>query len=222
MRLAMAAVAATFLMAACASTDTKEQPRASVEQRDLAEQQKKEAQQQDSAKQAQIRKEQEELKRQLEEQRSRQAGTTPADAPIVKPLPQPGVTSSKVKDAWGQLKDPASPLSKRSIYYDFDRFDIKDEFQPVVEAHARFLAEHPEMKVVVQGNCDDRGSREYNLALGQRRSDGVRRAMTLLGASEKQVETSSFGAEKPVAFGQDEESWAKNRRSDIVYSNEPQ
>jgi peptidoglycan-associated lipoprotein len=217
----MAAVAATFLMAACASTDTKEQPRASVEQRDLAEQQKKEAQQ-DLAAQAKVRKEQEELKRLLEEQRARQAGTNQADAPIVKPLPQPGVTSSKVKDAWGQLKDPASPLSKRSIYYDFDRFDIKDEFQPIVEAHARFLAEHPEMKVVVQGNCDDRGSREYNLALGQRRSDGVRRAMTLLGASEKQVETTSFGAEKPVAFGQDEESWAKNRRSDIVYSNEPQ
>ena len=221
MKIANAAVAALLVLAACAGNESRDQPRASVEQRDLTEQQKKEAQQQDSDRQAQIRKEQDDLKRQLEEQKARQGNTTQGEAPIVKPLPQPTATGSKVKDAWGQLKDPASPLSKRSIYYDFDRFDIKEEYQPIVEAHARFLSEHPEIKVVVQGNCDDRGSREYNLALGQKRSDGVRRAMVLLGASDKQIDTTSFGAEKPIAFGQDEESWAKNRRSDIVYANEP-
>jgi len=82
--------------------------------------------------------------------------------------------------------------------------------------------DNTDLKIAVQGNCDDRGSREYNLALGQRRADSVKRAMVLLGVGDKQIETVSFGAEKPVAFGQDEESWAKNRRADIVYANEPQ
>jgi peptidoglycan-associated lipoprotein len=93
---------------------------------------------------------------------------------------------------------------------------------PVVEAHAKFLTEHADIKIAVQGNCDERGSREYNLALGQRRADSVKRAMVLLGVTEKQIESVSFGAEKPVAFGQDEESWAKNRRSDMVYPAERQ
>ena len=124
-------------------------------------------------------------------------------------------------DSWAQLKQPGSPLAQRSIYYDFNRYDIKEEFVPTVEAHAKFLEENASIKVAVQGNCDDRGSREYNLALGQRRADGVKRAMVLLGVVDKQIETVSFGAEKPVAFGQDEESWAKNRRTDIVYPGEP-
>ena len=90
---------------------------------------------------------------------------------------------------------------------------------PIIEAHANFLLAHPDIKIKVEGNCDDRGSREYNLALGQRRADSVKRAMTLLGVNENQIETVSFGAERPVAFGQDEASWSKNRRSDIVYPN---
>jgi peptidoglycan-associated lipoprotein len=121
-----------------------------------------------------------------------------------------------------QLKEAESLLSKRSIYYEYDRYDIQEEYVPVIEAHSKLLMAHSDLKIIVQGNCDDRGSREYNLALGQRRSDSVRRAMVLLGVNEKQIETVSFGAEKPVAFGQDEESWAKNRRSDIVYPREPQ
>ena len=114
------------------------------------------------------------------------------------------------------------PLAKRSLYYEYNRYEIKEEYVPVVEAHSKFLMDHSDLKIAVQGNCDDRGSREYNLALGQRRADSVKRAMVLLGVGEKQVETVSFGAEKPVALGQDEESWAKNRRADIVYQNEPQ
>jgi len=96
-------------------------------------------------------------------------------------------------------------------------YNIRDEFQSTVEAHAKFLLEHKELKVRIEGNCDERGSREYNLALGQRRADSVKRAMTLLGVPARQIETVSFGAEKPKALGHDEESWAENRRSDIVY-----
>ena len=180
---------------------------------------RKQAKAQDADKQAKIAKEQEELKRQLDEQQRRQQG----EQAIVKPLPGTGVGGSQLKgDAWAQLKEPGSPLAKRSVYYEYNRYDIKEEYVPVIEAHSKFLMDHTDLKIAVQGNCDDRGSREYNLALGQRRADSVKRAMVLLGVGDKQVETISFGAEKPVAFGQDEESWAKNRRADIVYPNEPQ
>ena len=87
----------------------------------------------------------------------------------------------------------------------------------MVEAHAKFLHEHKELRVRVEGNCDERGSREYNLALGQRRADSIKRAMTLLGVPPRQIETVSFGSEKPKAVGSNEEAWAENRRSDIVY-----
>ena len=80
---------------------------------------------------------------------------------------------------------------------------------------------HPDFKIKIEGNCDDRGSREYNLALGQRRAESVKRAMMLLGVEEGQIETVSFGAERPLAFGQDEASWSQNRRSDIVYPQQP-
>ncbi len=94
------------------------------------------------------------------------------EQPVVKPLPETGVSGEvALSDPASMLKDPASPLSKRSIYYDFDAYNIKEEFQPVVEAHAKFLLEHKEFKMRVEGNCDERGSREYNLALGQRRAD---------------------------------------------------
>jgi len=166
--------------------------------------------------------EQEELKRQLEEQQRRQQAQQ-QEQPIVRPLPDGTVGESQLtSDPWAQLKEAESLLSKRSVYYEYDRYDIQEEYVPIIEAHAKLLMAHSDLKIIVQGNCDDRGSREYNLALGQRRSDSVRRAMVLLGVNEKQIETVSFGAEKPVAFGQDEESWAKNRRSDIVYPKEPQ
>ncbi len=206
-------------LAACASQGQKS---ADIEQRDLFDQQQAQRQAattQDADRQAKIAKEQEELKRQLEEQQRRQQG----EQAIVKPLPDAGVGESQLKgDAWSQLKEPGSPLAKRSIYYDYDRYDIKEEFVPVIEAHSKFLMDHSDIRIAVQGNCDDRGSREYNLALGQRRADSVKRAMVLLGVADKQIETVSFGAEKPAALGQDEESWARNRRSDIVYPNATQ
>ena len=118
------------------------------------------------------------------------------------------------------LTDPASPLSKRSIFYDFDKYDVKPEYRPLVEAHAKFLRENAGMKMLIQGNTDDRGSREYNIALGQRRSDGVKRMLLLLGAREDQVESVSLGEEKPRAPGSTEEAWAQNRRSDMLYQGE--
>ncbi len=115
------------------------------------------------------------------------------------------------------LNDPANVLSKRSVYFDFDSFSIKDEFKAVVEAHGKFLAGNPERKVIIQGNTDERGGSEYNLALGQKRAETVRRALSLAGARDSQMEAVSFGKEKPKATGNSEEAWAQNRRADIVY-----
>ena len=108
-------------------------------------------------------------------------------------------------------------LSKRVIFFGYDRFDIPKEFIPIVEAHAKYLLENPELEITIHGHCDTRGSREYNLALGDRRANSVKRAMLLLGVSNEQIKTVSFGAEKPVAIGQDEESHSQNRRSEIIY-----
>ena len=221
MKVNLFALSVSLLLAACASQGQKS---ADIEQRDLYDQQQAQRQQtakQDADKQAKITQEQEELKRQLDEQQRRQQAQN--DQAIIKPLPGTGVGGSQLKgDAWTQLKEPGSPLAKRSVYYEYDRYDIKEEYVPIVEAHSKFLMDHADLKITVQGNCDDRGSREYNLALGQRRANSVKHAMVLLGVADKQIETVSFGAEKPAALGQDEDSWAKNRRADIVYPNEPQ
>jgi peptidoglycan-associated lipoprotein len=230
MRHTVYALFLVFFLAACASQG---QRGAEIEQRDLYDQRVAQQRAQEDAKakaeaekQAQILREQEELKRQLEEQQRRQAQTGQVqgeETPVIRPITGAAVGETQLKgDPWTQLKEAGSLLNDRSVYYDFDRYDIKEEYVPLIEAHSKFLTENKELKVVVQGNCDERGSREYNLALGQRRADSVKRAMVLLGVGDRQVETVSFGAEKPVAFGQDEDSWAKNRRSDIVYLNEPQ
>jgi len=118
------------------------------------------------------------------------------------------------------LTDPNSILSKRSIYFDFDSYVVKDEFRSLVAAHAKYLREHPNARVLLQGHTDERGSREYNLALGQRRADAVKYAMTLSGAQEGQIEAVSLGEEKPHAMGHDEAAWAENRRVDIRYQGE--
>lgn len=115
------------------------------------------------------------------------------------------------------LNDPKGELAQRSVYFDFDSYVVKGEYQPVVDAHARYLNTHGDRKVVIQGNTDDRGGREYNLALGQKRAEAVRKAMSLMGVSDNQMEAVSFGKEKPKATGNDEAAWAENRRADIVY-----
>jgi peptidoglycan-associated lipoprotein len=126
----------------------------------------------------------------------------------------------KPPGASGVLKDPNNILSKRSIYYDFDRYDVKDEYKQLVDAHARYLRDNPSARMLIQGNTDERGGREYNLALGQRRSESVKRMLLLLGAREEQVESVSLGEEKPRGQGSTEEAFAQNRRSDILYQGE--
>jgi len=118
------------------------------------------------------------------------------------------------------LRDPNNILSKRSVYFDFDSYVVRDEFKPLVEAHGRYLQSNRNARMTIQGNADERGSHEYNLALGQRRADAVKRMMILLGAGDGQVETVSFGKEKPRNQGHDEVAWAENRRDDMVYAGE--
>jgi peptidoglycan-associated lipoprotein len=118
------------------------------------------------------------------------------------------------------LKDPNSILSRRQIFFDYDRFDIKDEYRPLIEAHAKYLRENPSAKMLIQGNADERGSREYNISLGQRRSDSVKKMLMLLGARDAQLESVSLGEEKPMCAEQGEQCWSKNRRGDILYSGE--
>jgi len=112
----------------------------------------------------------------------------------------------------------AGPINvARLIYFDYDSYVIKPEFQSMLESHARFLKANTRRKVSIEGHTDERGGREYNLALGQRRSEAVRRALGLLGVPDTQVEAVSFGKEKPVALGSNEAAWAHNRRAEIVY-----
>ena len=119
-----------------------------------------------------------------------------------------------------ELTDPKSILSKRSVYFDYDKYDVKAEYKDLVAAHAKFLTNNRKFKMLVQGNTDDRGSREYNLALGQKRADSIKKMLTMLGAGEDQVEAVSLGEEKPKNEGADDAAWAENRRGDMLYSGE--
>lgn len=118
-----------------------------------------------------------------------------------------------------ELNNPKSILAKRSVFFDYDQYVIRDEFQPVVDAHAKFLVKNAgKVKVLIQGNADERGSREYNLALGQKRAEAVKKSLSLLGGREDQMEAVSLGEEKPRCTDHTEECWAQNRRADLVYS----
>ncbi|GAB2179956.1 peptidoglycan-associated lipoprotein Pal [Denitratisoma sp. agr-D3] len=118
------------------------------------------------------------------------------------------------------LKDPRSPLSKREVFFDYDSFVVREEYRPLIAAHAKFLVANPKVKMLIQGNADDRGSREYNLALGQKRGEALKKALLLLGAREEQIESVSLGEEKPRCEEQTESCWAQNRRDDMLYSGE--
>jgi peptidoglycan-associated lipoprotein len=145
------------------------------------------------------------------------------------PAPAPGVSSASATPqatpaaaaprgtSTGFTARTASMPQARSIYYEYDKSEIKPDGVKTIDAHAQYLRAHPDMKVKVEGNADERGSAEYNLALGQRRADAVMQRMTILGVPSDRIETVSFGKEKPKASGHDEESWSENRRSDIVY-----
>src|SRR6202171_5595481 len=132
----------------------------------------------------------------------------------VKPLPGDGTASTD------PLKDPNNVLSRRSVFFDYDSNVVKDEYKPLVSAHAKYLSGNRAQRMTIQGNTDERGSREYNIALGQRRAEAVKQMMTLLGATDSQIETVSFGKEKPRNSGHDEGAWTENRRDDFVYWGE--
>lgn len=115
------------------------------------------------------------------------------------------------------LDDPDSPLAKRTVYFAFDRDDIAAEYQDLISAHAEYLAANPQLQVILEGHTDERGTREYNLALGERRARSVQQLMRLQGVGENQIQTISFGEERPVALGHDESAWQMNRRVELLY-----
>ncbi len=137
-----------------------------------------------------------------------------APAPVVPPPPPQSTVKSVILHP---LDDPSSALAKRSVFFEYDSYEIAPAGRALIEEHAKYLNGHASASVRLEGNADERGGREYNLALGQKRADAVRQAMKLLGVTERQMESVSFGKEKPVAIGHDEESWARNRRVDVNY-----
>lgn len=141
------------------------------------------------------------------------AGTTDQDSTSTA-----GVAGSDM--AGNPLTDPNSILSKRSVYFDFDKDEIKSEYRPLIEAHAKYLASHSNAKVVLQGNTDDAGTHEYNLALGQRRAVAVKNAMNLMGVQDSQIETVSYGEERAKSCAGDRTCGEQDRRVDIIYAGE--
>lgn len=139
----------------------------------------------------------------------RSSGTGAASAVVAQSAVAP-VESSKSSQI-------AIPADSRLVYFDYDSYVIKSEFQSLITNHAGYMKSDKSRKVVLEGHADERGGREYNLALGQKRAEAVKRALVLLGVSDSQLEAISFGKEKPVAQGHDEAAWAKNRRVEINY-----
>jgi peptidoglycan-associated lipoprotein len=153
------------------------------------------------------------------EDKSPQAATEPvAPAADSSAVDTAGASDSMVSG--NPLTDPNNILSKRSIYFDFDKDIVKEEYRALIEAHAKYLSEHANAKVVLQGNADERGTREYNLSLGQRRAVAVKKSLNLLSVQDQQIETVSFGEEKATAGCVDESCHQTNRRVDIVYEGE--
>ena len=129
------------------------------------------------------------------------------------------VTGSGSSWAGHALDDPDSLLAKRTVFFEFDESVILDADRPILEAHAQYLSQNPGAAVTLEGHTDERGTREYNLALGEQRAISVRQFMSLLGASGQQMRTVSYGEERPAALGHNEEAWAQNRRVEIIYRN---
>ena len=116
------------------------------------------------------------------------------------------------------LDDPNSLLAKRVVYFDFDRSEIKGEFRDIIQAHAEYLASHSDVSLTLEGHADERGTREYNIALGERRSNAVQRMLTLQGVAASQIRTISYGEERPAALGHEDNAWSLNRRAEFIYN----
>lgn len=149
----------------------------------------------------------------VEDKAATQVAAPPADAPA--PQARSAVASIDARPLASVDAGPVGVL--KVIYFDYDSFAIKPEFQAVVEKHAAYIKQDSKRRIAVEGHTDERGGREYNLALGQKRSEAVRKALNLLGVSDAQIEAVSFGKEKPAASGSSEEAFAKNRRAEIAY-----
>jgi peptidoglycan-associated lipoprotein len=134
--------------------------------------------------------------------------------------PSASVTDDDSDLDLASLRDPNNILSKRSIYFDYDKDVVKAEYKDLVAAHAKYVSTHPKARMTLTGNTDDRGSREYNVSLGQRRSVSVKKAMNILGAQDAQIETVSFGEEKADTSCKNDACYAKDRRVDISYEKE--
>jgi peptidoglycan-associated lipoprotein len=143
-------------------------------------------------------------------------GATTGDSSDVKGAVIDGSASSTMNE----LNDPNNILSKRNIYFDYNSDAIRVEFRPNISAHAKYLQAHSDAKVMLQGNADERGTREYNLSLGQRRSVSVKKALNVLGVSDSQIETVSYGEENASPSCSDESCYQQDRRVEIVYPNE--
>jgi len=147
-----------------------------------------------------------------------EAGATPTSgAGGASAQPSAGAAGSSSVSGSADTAASERAAAERSVYYAFDQYEIGAGDRSVIEANARYLRTHPQTKVRIEGNADERGSREYNLALGQRRADAVMKMMNVLGVRQSQMDTVSYGKEKPRATGHDEDAWKQNRRSDIVY-----
>ena len=144
-------------------------------------------------------------------------------AEVAKPMqaaaqPQTTAASTVATVALPEYLDPRSALSNgRSVFFDYDDFSIKQEFAAVVERHGKYLASHPAVAIKIEGNTDERGGAEYNLALGQKRADALVRALRIYGVKDSQLEAVSWGEEQPRGKSHDESAWAENRRADLRY-----
>ncbi|MDE2424183.1 MAG: peptidoglycan-associated lipoprotein Pal [Betaproteobacteria bacterium] len=146
--------------------------------------------------------------------------STPTPAPTANAGSKTDASTAGMSNEMFPAKGVGGALGQRSVYYDFDKFAVKEQYVPIVNAHSDFLSSHKAAHVTLQGNADERGSREYNLALGQRRADSVKKLMMAKGVSANQIDTISFGKEKPRNPGHNKAAWAENRRTDIVYRGE--
>lgn len=150
----------------------------------------------------------------IEDRTGQRAGNTGATSSAIDPR---AVTTVDTTTSQGTMAEQQGLLAKRVIHFDLDSYVVKEEYQPVVEAHANNLRTNRSRRVILQGHTDDRGSREYNLALGQKRAEAVRKSLSMLGVADDQMEAISFGEEKPSAQGSDDAAWAENRRTEIIY-----
>ena len=129
--------------------------------------------------------------------------------------------ASQTPTGMDALTDPSNPLynllQERVIYFEYDKSEIQEQYRAVIEAHATYLSQNPQTTVTLEGHADERGSREYNLALGERRAIAIERQFTVLGVSASQIRTVSYGEERPISAGHDESSWGLNRRVEIIY-----